>query len=48
MNLNDNKLTLKSLKYLFKFIQKNKHIQKINLSNNAVDIKDKEKVIKEF
>lgn len=48
INLSNNLLSLNSLKTLFKFIQKNKTVQRIIMENNRVDTGNKEKVIKEF
>lgn len=48
LNLANNKLTLASLKVLFKFIQKNKYVKEINMINNSVETGNKNKVIKEF
>lgn len=48
INLSDNNLSLNSLKILFKFIQKNKTVQRIVMKNNKVETGNKEKVVKEF
>lgn len=48
INLSNNKLTLKSLKNLFKFVQRNKNVKMINVENNQLDQVNKDRISKEF
>lgn len=43
-----NQLTIKSLKALFKLVQRNKNIKKINMKDNPIYIENKDKVCLEF
>ena len=48
IDLSENELTIKSLKMLFKFIQKNGNVRRIVVSDNKIRNKNKMKIMREF